>query len=55
MCTNEQEGPDVLGVHLISLFETELLQKRFNQFVTDPLKDGELPEEIPPEFKLILV
>ena len=30
-------------------------QKRFNTFITDPLQEGELPEEIMNTTKLILV
>ena len=49
------QSPEELGEHLISLFEGELRAKRIAAFNALPIEEGELPQEIPPEYKLVLV
>ena len=50
----QEEGYVTLGVHLIELFESELPQKRINQFAGAPIAQGELPKDVPFEYKLTL-
>ena len=51
----QKEGHLTLGVHLVELFESELPEKRVHQFAGAPLASGELPTEVPFEYKLTLV
>jgi len=49
------DGIKELGDHLIELWGQEIRHKRMNEFITEPLSEFELPEEILPAFKLVLV
>lgn len=49
------EGIRELGSHLIELFQNELRHKRISAFNFEELVDGEMPLEIMPSYKLILV
>ena len=51
---DQEEGHVTLGVHLIELFESELPHKRINQFAGAPIAQGELPEDVPFDYKLTL-
>ena len=49
------EGIKELGSHLIELFQNELRHKRISAFNFEELAEGEMPPEIMPSYKLILV
>ena len=50
-----KDGITELGNHLIELWGQEIRHKRMNEFISEPLKEFEVPEEILASFKLVLV
>ena len=49
------EGIKELGNHLMQLFQNELRHKRISAFNFEEIAEGELPVEMAPSYKLILV
>ena len=51
----EMDGIKELGNHLIELWGKEIRHKRMSEFIDKPLQKGEVPEEMAPAGKLVLV